>query len=137
MEKRGEEELHLSIDVTEAGIVLFERSMQLRYANDQARSFMTRVDNRKGLRGTAADLRVEIIKLGVQIREQDWDGGPRPSSEREAKRIVKTAQGSFRLRALIVPARGEPAIQQILVVIEDRRNGRPASEGGGPTLNAC
>ena len=110
-----------TIDV---GIVMFGESLQLHYANDQARNYMERAGSRDAVLPHNQDLRLEIIKLGTQIRERDSVGSwPHPDGG-EARKTVRTKQGAFHLRAWRVLDRSQQVGQQIMILIEDRVNGR-------------
>ena len=69
------------------------------------------------------DLRLEIIKLGTQIRERNTRGSWFQPDEDEARKTVRTTQGAFNLRAVRVSDCSERAEQQIMILIEDRVNG--------------
>jgi hypothetical protein len=73
------------------------------------------------------DLRIEIVKLGAHVREQDstlWeDHFPRLLG---TQKTVRTTQGSFRLRAFGMPGHSCRNPQQIMIVIEDRQSKSPA-----------
>ena len=113
---------------TDVGIVMFGESLQLRYANEQARNYMERAGSRDAVLPHQQDLRLEIIKLGTQIRERDAVGSwPHPDGV-EAQKTVRTKQGAFRLRALRVLDPGQRTGQQIMILIEDRLNGRTPVE---------
>jgi len=85
---------------------------------------MDRAGSREALLPHKQDLRLEIIKLGTQIRERDNAGTwPHPDGV-EARKTVRTKQGTFHLRALRVPDPGHRAGQQIMILIEDRSNVR-------------
>ena len=116
---------------TDVGIVMFGESLQLRYANEQARNYMERAGSRDAVLPHKQDLRLEIIKLGTQIRERGIVGSwPHPDGV-EAQKTVRTKQGAFRLRALRVLDPGQRAGQQIMILIEDRLNGRTPVETTG------
>lgn len=116
---------------TEVGIVIFGESLQLHYANDQARSYMDRAGSLDTVLSHKQDLRLEIIKLGTQIRERDAVGSwPHPDGG-EARKTVRTKQGVFYLRAWRVLNSGQGAGQQIMILIEDRMNGRPPVKSPG------
>ncbi|OGW47377.1 MAG: hypothetical protein A2V62_01375 [Nitrospirae bacterium RBG_19FT_COMBO_58_9] len=110
---------------TDVGIVMLGESLQLHYANDRARNYMDRAES---MDMDAAlphkhDLRLEIIKLGTQIRERNTvESWPHPD-EGEARKTVRTKQGAFYLRAVRVLGRSERAEQQIMILIEDRVSG--------------
>lgn len=107
-------------NTTEVGVVMFGESLQLHYANDQARNYMERAGGGDAVLPHKQDLRLEIIKLGTQIRERDTGGsGFRPDGG-EARKTVRTKQGAFHLRALRVLSRSQRAGQQIMILIEDR-----------------
>ena len=111
-------------NTTDVGIVMFGESLQLHYANDQARNYMERAGSRDAVLPHNQDLRLEIIKLGTQIREQDSVGSwPHPDGG-EARKTVRTKQGAFHLRAWRVLDRSQRVGQQIMILIEDRVNGR-------------
>lgn len=106
----------------EPGIVVFGDSMQLKYANEQARQLLDKCDDHGVTALQKNDLRVEIIKLGARVREQDstlW--GDQLLSQLETQRTVRTTQGSFRLLAFGMPDRSCRSSQQIMIVIEDRQ----------------
>ena len=110
---------------TDVGIVMFGESLQLHYANDQARNYMERAGSRDSVLPHKQDLRLEIIKLGTQIRERDTVGSwPHPDGG-EARKTVRTKQGAFHLRGLRVLDPSRRAGQQIMILIEDRLNGDP------------
>jgi hypothetical protein len=106
----------------EPGIVVFGDSLQLKYANEQARQLLDKCDDHGVTALQKNDLRVEIIKLGARVREQDstlW--GDQLLSQLETQRTVRTTQGSFRLLAFGMPDRSCRSSQQIMIVIEDRQ----------------
>ena len=112
---------------TDVGIVMFGESLQPHYANDQARNYMERAGSRGAFLPHKQDLRLEIIKLGTQIRERDTVGAwPYPDGG-EARKTVRTKQGAFLLRALRVLSRRQRVGHQIMILIEDRLKG-----GGQP-----
>ena len=109
---------------TDVGIVMFGESLQLHYANDQARNYMERAGGGDAILPHKQDLRLEIIKLGTQIRERDTVGSwPYPDGG-EARKTVRTKQGAFHLRALRVLGRRQRVGHQIMILIEDRLKGR-------------
>jgi hypothetical protein len=118
---------------TDVGIVMFGESLQLRYANEQARNYMERAGSRDAVLPHKQDLRLEIIKLGIQIRERVAVGSwphpawPHPDGV-EAQKTVRTKQGAFRLRALRVLDPGQRTGRQIMILIEARLNGRTPVE---------
>lgn len=110
-------------NTTDVGVVMFGESLQLHYANDQARNYMERAGSRDAVVPHKQDLRLEIIKLGTQIRERDTMGYWPPDGG-EARKTVRTKQGAFHLRGLRVLDRSQGAGQQIMILIEDRVNVR-------------
>ncbi|MEP6958960.1 MAG: hypothetical protein ABI980_09545 [Nitrospirota bacterium] len=70
------------------------------------------------------DLRLEIIKLGTQIREQDTGGSDSQADGAETRKTVRTQQGAFHLRASRVLDPSQRVGQQIMILIEDRLNAR-------------
>jgi len=113
---------------TDVGIVMFGESLQLRYANEQARNYMERAGSWDAVLPHKQDLRLEIIKLGTQIRERVAVGSwPHPDGV-EAQKTVRTKQGAFRLRALRVLDPGQRTGRQIMILIEARLNGRTPVE---------
>ena len=108
---------------TDVGIVMLGESLQLHYANDRARHYMDRAGSKDSAVPHAHDLRLEIIKLGTQIRERKTKGSWFPPDESEARKTVRTTQGAFNLRAMRVTSRSERAEQQIMILIEDRVSG--------------
>lgn len=120
----SEPEAYRPGNTTDVGIVMFGESLQLHYANDQARNYMERAGSRDAVLPHKQDLRLEIIKLGTQIRERDTVGPwPHPDGG-EARKTVRTKQGAFHLRALRVLSHSQRVGQQIMILIEDRLNGR-------------
>ena len=113
---------------TDVGIVMLGESLQLHYANDRARHYMDRAGSMDSVVPHAHDLRLEIIKLGTQIRERNTRGSWSHPDEDEARKTVRTTQGAFNLRAMRVPGRSERAEQHIMILIEDRVDGRLASK---------
>ena len=105
---------------TDVGIVMLGESLRLHYANDRARHYMDRAGNMDSAVPHRPDLRLEIIKLGTQIRERNTWGSWFHPDEGEARKTVRTTQGAFNLRAMRVPGRSERAEQQIMILIEDR-----------------
>jgi|GEM_PF-1578757 len=106
----------------EPGIVVFGHAMQLKYANEQARQLMGKCDGHHATALSKNDLRIEIVKLGARVREQDctlWDADV--VSQAGTQKTVRTTQGSFRLRAFGMPDYQCSAPQQIMIVIEDRQ----------------
>jgi hypothetical protein len=93
-------------NTTDVGIIMFGESLQLHYANDQARIYMERAGNRDTVLPYKQDLRIEIINLGTQIRERDTVGSWPQHDRDEARKSVRTKQGAFQLRALRVGALG-------------------------------
>ena len=112
-------------NTTDVGIVMFGESLQLHYANDRARNYMERAGSRDAVLPHKQDLRLEIIKLGTQIRERDTVRPWLHPDGDEARKTVRTKQGAFHLRALRVLGRSQRVGQQIMILIEDRLNGRP------------
>ena len=108
---------------TDVGIVMLGESLQLHYANDRARHYMDRAGSMDSVVPHTHDLRLEIIKLGTQIRERNTRGSWFHPDEDEARKTVRTTQGAFNLRGMRVPGRSERAEQQIMILIEDRVNG--------------
>lgn len=118
-------EAHKRGNTTDVGIIMFGESLQLHYANDQARIYMERAGHTDAVLPYKQDLRIEIINLGTQIRERDTVGSwPHPDRD-EARKTVRTKQGAFQLRALRVLGRSQRTGPQIMILIEDRLNGRP------------
>jgi hypothetical protein len=106
----------------EPGIVVFGHSMQLQYANEQARLLLNKCDDHRMAELQKNDLRVEIVKLGARIREQDPTlFGNQSLSQLEAQKTVRTTQGSFHLLAFGMPDHSCRTPQQIMIVIEDRQ----------------
>jgi hypothetical protein len=106
----------------EPGIVVFSHSMQLKYANEQARYLLSKCDDHRGTAFQKNNLLVEIVKLGVRVRELDstlWDD--HLLSRLGTQKTVRTTQGSFRLRAFGMPEHSCRTPQQIMIVIEDRQ----------------
>ena len=116
--------LYGQTDHIDVGIVMLGESLQLHYANDRARHYMDRAGNLDSAVPYTHDLRLEIIKLGTQIRERNTWGTWFHPDEDEARKTVKTKQGAFNLCAVRVPGRSERAEQQIMILIEDRVNER-------------
>jgi len=112
-------------NITDVGVVMFGETLKLRYANDQARNYMERAGNGNAVLSHRQDLRLEIIKLGTQIRERDAGESCFHSDESEARKTVRTKQGAFHLRALRVLDRSQRADRQIMILIEDRMGARP------------
>ena len=105
----------------EPAIIVFEHSMQLQYANEQARLLLNKCDDHRMADIQKKDLRVEIVKLGARIREQDPTLlGTRSLSQLETQKTVRTIQGSFRLLAFGMPDHSCRTPQRIMIVIEDR-----------------
>jgi len=127
MDNRVVQEHGPSVLRTEPGIVVFGHSMQLKYANEQARLLLNRCDDYRVTAWQKNDLRIEIVKLGARIREQDstvWeDQFPRLL---RTQKTVRTTQGSFRLRAFGMPDHSCRSPQQIMIVIEGRQTKFPA-----------
>ena len=106
----------------EPGIVVFGHSMQLRYANEQARQLLNICDDHRSTALQKNDLRVEIVKLGVRVRELDptqWDNYL--LSQLGTQKTVRTTQGSFHLRAFGMLDHSCKTPQQIMIIIEDRQ----------------
>lgn len=106
----------------EPGIVVFGHSMQLKYANEQARQLMDKCHEHHATTLSKNDLRIEIVKLGARVREQDctlWDDDL--LSQVGTQKTVRTTQGSFRLRAFGMPDYPCRTPRQIMIVIEDRQ----------------
>lgn len=114
---------------TDVGVVMFWESMRLRYANDEARSYMARVGSMGAVLSNKEDLRLSIVKLGVHVRNRGIDGMRALPNGVLATQTVRTQQGLFRLRALEVSDPFQQADQQIMIVIEDCRKERPPSTG--------
>ena len=110
-------------DHTDVGIVMLGESLQLHYANDRARHYMDRAGSMDSAVPHTHDLRLEIIKLGTQIRERNTWGSWFPPDEAEARKTVKTKQGAFHLCAVRVLGCSERAEQQIMILIEARVSG--------------
>lgn len=111
----------------DVGVVMFRESMQLRYANDEARSFMARAGSTDAVLSHKEDLRLAIVKLGIRVRTR-WTVGMCALSDGVlATQTVRTQQGIFRLRALDVPDRNQEAGQYIMIVIEDCQKERTPS----------
>ena len=126
MDNRVVQEHGPSVSRTEPGIVVFGHSMQLKYANEQARLLLHRCDDYRMTAWQKNDLRIEIVKLGARVREQDstvWeDRFPRRLG---TQKTVRTTQGSFRLRAFGMPDHSCRSPQQIMIVIEGRQTKFP------------
>jgi hypothetical protein len=106
----------------EPAIVVFGQSMQLQYANEQARLLLNKCDDHRMAELLKNDLRVEIVKLGARIREQDPTLlGNQSLSQLETQKTVRTTQGSFRLLAFGMADYSCRTPQQIMIVIEDRQ----------------
>jgi hypothetical protein len=106
----------------EPAIVVFGHSMQLQYANEEARLLLNKCDDHRTAELQKNDLRVEIVKLGARIREQDPPLlGNQSLSQLETQKTVRTTQGSFRLLAFGMPDHSCRTSQQIMIVIEDRQ----------------
>jgi hypothetical protein len=114
---------------TDVGVVMFRASMQVHYANDEARSYMARVGSMDVALSRKEDLRLAIVKLGVRVRDQRTVGMRALPDGVLATQTIRTQQGLFRLRALEVPDRRQEAGQHIMIVIEDCRQERPPSTG--------
>mgnify|MGYP001179661064 CR=1 FL=1 len=115
--------LYSQPDHTDVGIVMLGESLQLHYANDRARHYMDRAGDMDSVVPHTHDLRLEIIKLGTQIREcNTWGSWSHPDEE-EARKTVRTKQGAFNLCAVRVLGHSERAEQQIMILIEDRVSG--------------
>lgn len=96
--------------------------MQVQYANEQARLLLNKCDDHRMAELQKNDLRVEIVKLGARIREQDPTLLDNQSlSQLETQKTVRTTQGSFHLRAFGMPDHSYRTPQQIMIVIEDRQ----------------
>lgn len=105
---------------TDVGIVMLGESLQLHYVNDRARNYMDRAGSMDAALPHKHDLRLEIIKLGTQIRERNTVESRSHPDEGEARKTVRTKQGAFYLRAVRVLGRSERTEQQIMILIEDR-----------------
>jgi len=84
----------------EPGIVVFGHSMQLQYANEQARQLLNMCADHRATSLQKNDLCVEIVNLGARVRELDstrWDNYL--LSQLGTHKTVQTIQGSFHLRA--------------------------------------
>ena len=112
----------------DVGVVMFGESLRLHYANDQARNYMERAGSRGMILPHKQDLRLEIIKLGTQIREQDIGGSDSQAVGAETRKTVRTKQGAFHLRASRVLDPSQRAGQQIMILIEDRLNARSSEK---------
>lgn len=122
------QELYSSCNHTDVGIVMLGEFLQLHYVNDRARNYMDRAGSMDAALPHKHDLRLEIIELGTQIRERDTVGSwPHPDGV-EARKTVRTKQGTFHLRALRVLDRSQRVGQQIMILIEDCVNGRLPSK---------
>jgi hypothetical protein len=106
---------------------MFWDSMRLRYANDEARSYMARAGSTDAVLSNKEDLRLSIVKLGVHVRNRGIEGMRALPNGVLATQTVRTQQGLFRLRALEVSDPFQQADQQIMIVIEDCRKERPPS----------
>jgi hypothetical protein len=96
--------------------------MQLKYTNEQARLLLNKCDDHRTTALQRNDLRVEIVKLGARIREQDptmWDN--HALSQLGTQKTVRTTQGSFRLLGFGMQDHSCRIPQQIMIVIEDRQ----------------
>lgn len=113
-------------NTTDVGIVMLGESLQLHYVNDRARHYMDRAGSMDAALPHKHDLRLEIIELGTQIRERSTVGSWLHPDGGETRKTVRTKQGAFHLRAVRVPGRSERAEQQIMILIEDRVDGRLA-----------
>jgi hypothetical protein len=126
MDSRVVQEHGPSLSRVEPGIVVFGHSMQLKYANEQARLLLNRCDDDRVTALQKHDLRIEIVKLGARVREQDstvWeDQFPRLLG---TQKTVRTTQGSFRLRAFGMSDHSCGSPHQIMIVIEDRQTKSP------------
>lgn len=115
--------LYSQTDHTDVGIVMLGESLQLHYANDRARHYMDRAGDMDSAAPHTHDLRLEIIKLGTQIRERNTWGSWFHPDEEETRKTVRTKQGAFHLCAVRVLGHSERAEQQIMILIEDRVSG--------------
>jgi len=113
-------EAYKASNLVDIGIVMFGESLRLHYANDQARDYMERAENREAVLPSSQDLRLEIIKLGTQIRDRSSVGSCPHPDRREARKTVRTKQGAFHLRALPVPDPSPQSGPKIMILIEDR-----------------
>ena len=106
----------------EPGIVVFGHSMQVQYANEQARRLLSKCEDHRVAAWQKNDLRLEIVKLGARIRERDSTlRDDYFLSQVETQKTVRTTQGSFRLRAFGMPDYSYGTPRQIMIVIEDRQ----------------
>lgn len=116
--------------ITDVGVVMFGASMQLRYANDEARSYMARAINTDVVLSHKEDLGLAIVKLGVHVRNRGTaETGTVPDGVLTTL-TASTQQGLFRLHALEVLdpyEHDKQAGQQIMIVIEDCRKERSPS----------
>ena len=115
-------------NTTDVGIVMLGESLQLHDVNDRARHYMDRAGSMDAALPHTHDLRLEIIELGTQIRERNTVGSWLYPDGGETRKTVRTKQGAFHLRAVRVPGRSERAEQHIMILIEDRVDGRLASK---------
>jgi hypothetical protein len=130
MDRQVVQEQMPPVSRAEPGIVVFGHSMQLKYANEQARQLLNQCDDHHVTALQKNDLRVEIVKVGARVREQDstlW--GDQLPSQLGAQKTVRTTQGSFRLLAFGMPDCSCASPRQIMIVIEDRRT-EPAPDTG-------
>lgn len=113
-------------NTTDVGIVMLGESLQLHYVNDRARHYMDRAGSMDAALPHKHDLRLEIIELGTQIRERNTVGSWLHPDGGETRKTVRTKQGAFHLRAVRVPGRSERSEEKIMILIEDRVDGRLA-----------
>lgn len=109
---------------TDVGVVIFWESMQLRYANDEARSYMARAGRMNAVLSHKEDLRLAIVKLGVHVKNRGAEEMGTVPNGVLATRTVRTPQGLFKLHALEMPDHDQEAGPQIVIVIEDCRKER-------------
>lgn len=124
MDTRVAQEQAPRVSRGEPGIVVFGHSMQLQYANEQARQLLRKCDGHRVNALQKNDLLVEIVKLGVRVRELNstlWDDYL--LSQLETQKTVRTTQGAFHLRAFGMPDQSRRTPHQIMIVIEDRQTG--------------
>jgi hypothetical protein len=122
MDGRVAQEHAPPVSPVEPGIVVFGRSMQLEYANEQARQLLNTCDDHRMTALQKNDLLVEIVKLGIRVRELEstqWDD--HLLSQLGTQKTVRTTRGLFRLRAFGMPDHSCTTPQQIMIVIENRQ----------------
>ena len=115
------------------GIMIFGGAMHLRYVNQRALDLMAQAAAARGAASRREDLRIEIVNLGAQLRDQvaeRWIS--HHASRLESDKTIETARGLVRLRAFAVPIQQSAADPHIMIVLEEGVDGHETNGHENP-----